>query len=196
MGYARWSSDAYAHLRASYATKSGDDIFTNNRSRTIAPEMNPYGLSFRESRDSEAHPNSLAISVFLDVTGSMGRIPEQLIRHKLGSLMDTLTGHGVDSPQILFSAIGDHLSDSAPLQVGQFESGTQELSACLSSIFIERGGGGQNMESYLLAWLVGGRHTSIDCFEKRQRCCRCADDGTIEVILLRYSNLRHIPDDA
>ncbi len=167
MGYARWSSDAYAHLRASYAKKSSDDIFVNNRKRALSPAMDPSGLTFRESRDSEAHPHSLAIAVFLDVTGSMGHIPEQLIRHKLGALMDTLAAHGVESPQVLFSAIGDHLSDRAPLQVGQFESGAHELSHCLSSVFIERGGGGQNMESYLLAWLVAGRHTSIDCFEKR-----------------------------
>jgi len=169
MGYTKWSGDAYAHLRASYANKSSDDIFINNSKRSVAEAMNPLGLAFRESRDSEAHPNSLAIAVFLDVTGSMGHIPEQLIRHKLGSLMDTLIDHGVEDPQVLFSAIGDQFSDRVPLQVGQFESGAQELSACLSSIFIEKGGGGQNMESYLLAWLVAGRHTSIDCFEKRGR---------------------------
>jgi len=34
-------------------------------------------------------------------------------------------------------------------------------------MYLEGYGGGQNMESYLLAWLVAGRHTSIDCFEKR-----------------------------
>lgn len=169
MGYTNWSSTAYAHLRANYAGKSRDQIFTSNQSRTIAPELNPYGLSFRESRDSEAHPNSLAISVFLDVTGSMGRIPEQLIRHKLGSLMDTLLKHHIQDPQIMFSAIGDHISDSAPLQVGQFESGTSELNDCLARIFLEGGGGGQMMESYLLAWLIAGRHTSIDCFEKRSQ---------------------------
>lgn len=129
--------------------------------------LNPHGLVFRESRDSDAHPNSLAIAVFLDVTGSMGQIPEALIRHKLGSLMDTLLAHGVEDPQILFSAIGDHYTDGAPLQVGQYESGTDELNEGLSKIYIEGGGGGQNMESYLLAWLVAGRHTSIDCFEKR-----------------------------
>jgi hypothetical protein len=124
---------------------------------------------FRESRDSDAHPNSLAIAVFLDVTGSMGQIPEMLIRHKLGSLMDTLLAHGVEDPQVMFSAIGDHHTDRAPLHIGQFEAGTDELNDCLSKVYIEGGGGGQNMESYLLAWLVGGRHTSIDCFEKRGR---------------------------
>jgi hypothetical protein len=163
MGYTSWSSDAYSHLKTSYSSKSADQIFSSRMNATL----NPHGLVFRESRDSDAHPNSLAIAVFLDVTGSMGQIPEALIRHKLGSLMDTLLAHGVEDPQILFSAIGDHYTDGAPLQVGQYESGTDELNEGLSKIYIEGGGGGQNMESYLLAWLVAGRHTSIDCFEKR-----------------------------
>ncbi len=167
MGYTDWSSDAYKHLKKSYSSKSRGAIFKNTKSRTLAPELNPHGLKFRESRDSVAHPNSLAISVNLDVTGSMGRIPEQLIRHKLGALMDTMIDHGIDDPQIMFSAIGDHISDRCPLQIGQFESGTKEINDGLARIFIEGGGGGQCMESYLMAWLVAGRHTSIDCFEKR-----------------------------
>lgn len=163
MGYTSWSSDAYSHLKTSYSGKSADQIFSSG----MNPTMDPKGLVFRESRDSDAHPNSIAIAVFLDVTGSMGQIPEMLIRHKLGSLMDTLLAHGVEDPQVMFSAIGDHHTDRAPLQIGQFESGTDELNDCLSKVYIEGGGGGQNMESYLLAWLVAGRHTSIDCFEKR-----------------------------
>ncbi|AEE51225.1 hypothetical protein [Haliscomenobacter hydrossis] len=163
MGYTSWSSDAYSHLKSSYSGKSADQIFSSGMNAA----MNPNGLVFRESRDSDAHPNSLAIAVFLDVTGSMGQIPEMLIRHKLGSLMDTLLAHGVEDPQVMFSAIGDHHTDRAPLQMGQFESGTDELNECLSKVYLEGGGGGQNMESYLLAWLVAGRHTSIDCYEKR-----------------------------
>lgn len=167
MGYTHWSKDAYAHLKRSYTTKSRDAIFHTSKSREISPEMDPGGLVFRESRDSAKHPNSLAVAVFLDVTGSMGRIPEYLIRHKLGALMDTMIDHKIADPQIMFSAIGDHHSDRAPLQVGQFESGTDELSAGLTNIFLESGGGGTMQESYLLAWLAAGRHTSIDCFEKR-----------------------------
>ncbi len=167
MGYTDWSSDAYKHLRKSYSGKSRGDIFKNTKTRTLADELNPFGLKFRESRDSVAHPNSLAIMVNLDVTGSMGKIPEQLIRHKLGALMDTLIDHSIEDPQVMFSAIGDHISDRCPLQIGQFESGTDELNEGLAKIFIEGGGGGQNKESYLMSWLVAGRHTSIDCFEKR-----------------------------
>lgn len=167
MGYAKWSTHTYDQYRARYASQSRDDIFENNRYRRISEALNPYGLHFRESRDSQQHPNSLAIGIFLDVTGSMGRIPELLIRHKLGAMMDTLLQHGVEDPQVMFSAIGDQYTDRAPLQVGQFESGATEMNLNLSQIYLEGGGGGQAKESYQLAWLIAGQHTSIDCFEKR-----------------------------
>lgn len=167
MGYTRWSDDSYAHLKSSRASASVDDIFTNNATGKASDLMLPYGVKMRESRDSDIHPESLSIAVYLDVTGSMGRIPEILVREKLGALMNTLIDHGIAHPQILFGAIGDHFSDRFPLQIGQFESGTDELDQWLTSIFIEGGGGGQHMESYLLGWLFCARHTSIDCFEKR-----------------------------
>jgi hypothetical protein len=103
----------------------------------------------------------------LDVTGSMGSIPEILIKEKLSALMHTLIDHGVPDAHVLFGAIGDHYADQCPIQVGQFEAGTTELDQWLTKIYLEAGGGGQNKESYHLAWLIGGRHTSIDCFEKR-----------------------------
>ena len=167
MGYAKWSTQDYQQLRSRYAHQSRDDIFRNNRLGQVAEAMNPYGLGIRESRDSQQHPNSLAIGIFLDVTGSMGRIPELLIRQKLGTLMDTMLDHGVTDPQVMFSAIGDQFTDRAPLQVGQFESGANEMNHGLSQIYLEGGGGGQARESYQLAWLIAGRHTSIDCYEKR-----------------------------
>lgn len=163
MGYSGWSSDAYTNLSRSYVGKSADDIFSNS----AVSDMLPKGVDVREARDSEEHPESLAVMVFLDVTGSMGHIPEAIVKNKLGALMNTIIDNGVPDPQILFGAIGDHHCDRTPLQIGQFESGTEELDKWLTSMYLEGGGGGQNMESYLQAWLIAGRHTSIDCFEKR-----------------------------
>jgi len=165
MGYSSWSSDAYTHLSKSYATKDADDIFSS----AAVSDMLPKNLTVRESRDSDEHPESIAVMVFLDETGSMGRIPEAIVKEKLGALMNTIIDNGVAHPQILFGAIGDHISDRSPLQVGQFESGTEDLDKWLTSMYLEGNGGGQIMESYLLAWLVAGRHTSIDCFEKRNQ---------------------------
>ena len=166
MGYTTWSSDMYDNFRKSYANKSRNDIFS---SRGMSKDMSPYGVRYRESRDSAVHPSSLAVQVYLDVTGSMGRIPEVLVTQKLGSLMNTLIAYGIEHPQILFGAIGDHQCDRSPLQVGQFESGTVELDRWLTNMYLEGGGGGQQMESYLLAWWFAARHTVTDCFEKRRQ---------------------------
>jgi hypothetical protein len=163
MGRSTWSDDAYTNLSASYANKDADEIF----SKSAVKDMLPKDVAIRESRDSDDHPNSLAVMVFLDVTGSMGRIPDAIAHKKLGVLMKTIIDNGVKDPQILFGAIGDHHTDRTPLQIGQFESGTDELDKWLTSVFIESGGGGQDRESYLLAYIIAGRHTSIDCFEKR-----------------------------
>jgi len=163
MGSSTWSSGAYTHLSRSYASKDADEIFSS----AACSDMLPKGVTVRESRDSDPHPTSLAVMLFLDVTGSMGRIPESIIKNELGTLMNTIIDNGVEHPQILFGAIGDHYCDRTPLQIGQFESGTEELDKWLKNMYLEGGGGGQDMESYLLAWLIAGRHTSIDCFEKR-----------------------------
>jgi hypothetical protein len=167
MGHSFYSHDAYDDFKTTAKTKSVDDTFTNNKTGTIDPTMNPFGLAFRESRDSLNHPNSFGVAVWLDVTGSMGSIPINLTKNKLNELMDTLMKHGMVDAQVLFGAIGDHRSDRAPLQVGQFETGTEELIKCLTATYLEGNGGGQHMESYLLAWLIAARHTSMDCFEKR-----------------------------
>jgi hypothetical protein len=165
MGYSKWSDDAYTNLSSSkdYASKDADAIF----SRVAHTDMLPLNLTVRESRDSDVHPESLAVMVFLDDTGSMGRIPEDVVKNELPTLMNTIIDNGVLHPQILFGTINDHKCIDTPIQVGQFESGTEELDKWLTGMALQGGGGGQDMESYLLAWIVAGRHTSIDCFEKR-----------------------------
>jgi len=171
MGSSSYSHDAYSYFSSSAKTKSVDDVFTQNKTKTIASTMDPKGITFREARDSSVHPESLAIMIWLDVTGSMGKIPEIIVKEKLDKIMSTLINHGVNDAAVFFGAIGDHntgyYSDKYPLQVGQFESGTDELVKCLSSVYIEGGGGGNSCESYCLAHYFAGKHTSIDCYEKR-----------------------------
>lgn len=164
MGSGTWSSSAYDNLKSSYTGKSTSAVFTNS---TINADMSPKGVAFRESRDSDEHPETLAVAVFLDVTGSMYRIPEDLVRNRLGALIGTLVDHDIKDAQVLFGAVGDHISDNYPLQVGQFESETLKLTNWLTSAVLEGGGGGGGTESYLLPWYFGAKHTSIDCFEKR-----------------------------
>lgn len=173
MGYGSYSKSATDHLYSSRVGASVDSVFHSNVTRKVAPAMAPEALVVRECRDSMEHPNSVGIMIFLDETGSMGQIPIQLVKGnlkdkpKMATLLETIIKHGTPDAAVNFSFIGDHLYDSSPLQVGQFESDTLKIDAQLTSGFLEGAGGGQNMESYLLAWLVAAKHTVLDSFEKR-----------------------------
>lgn len=147
-----------------YDTKSTREIFTE---RTVNVLMDPKNTELRESRDSAEHPESVSIVLGLDVTGSMGHIPHQLVKDGLPNIMSRIIQVGIADPQLLFLGIGDHECDRYPLQVGQFESSDELLDKWLTSIYLEGGGGGNDGESYLLAWYLAGLKTSIDCHEKR-----------------------------
>ncbi|AKU94782.1 hypothetical protein AKJ09_01446 [Labilithrix luteola] len=172
MGGSRWSDDFYKD-REDDRTRTGKSAFdydvrlkADPRAKKVAhPKMSPHGVT-RESRDSDAHPESVAIGVVFDVTGSMGNIPVEL-QKKLPQLMGLLLRKGyVKDPQILFGAVGDYFADRVPLQIGQFESGI-EMDDDLGRLFLEGGGGGSFEESYQNALYFFARHTTIDCFEKR-----------------------------
>lgn len=153
---------------AGYQTKSVNEIFEQNTKRMVHETMDPKGVIKRECRDSEAHPNATPIQLYLDVTGSMGHIPHEMIKNGLPTLMGTLIQNGVRDAALMFGAIGDHETDRVPLQVAQFESGDAELDMWLTRSYLEGGGGGNGGESYLLAWYFGANHIATDAFEKRK----------------------------
>jgi predicted protein tyrosine phosphatase len=166
MGYGNYSHAAHTALIADRAAKPGAEVFTQ---RSTHPLMNPHGLKVRESRDNADHPNALGIVFALDVTGSMGDIPQTLARRELPNFMKLLTDCGVPDPQLMFMAIGDANSDGAPLQVGQFESTANLMDQWLTWSYLEGGGGGSGEESYELAFYVMAQHTDMDCWVKRKK---------------------------
>jgi hypothetical protein len=174
MGSTRWSDDHYRD-RARLRAQTGRDAFeydhavrNGEAACQVHDKMNPFGVRVRESRDSAAHPESHAVAVLFDVTGSMQEVP-RILQANLPRLMGLLLRKSyLDHPQILVGAIGDATCDVAPLQVGQFESGI-EIEEDLGKLFLEGGGGGQTTESYELAMYFLARHTSLDCLEKRGR---------------------------
>lgn len=166
MGHGNYSYAAHAALVADRANSSRDEVFTQ---RSCHPMMNPRGLKMRESRDSAEHPNSLGVVFALDVTGSMGDIPQLLATRELPTFMSLLTACGVADPQLLFMAIGDATSDQAPLQVGQFESTAELMDQWLTWSYLEGGGGGSGEESYELAFYMAAQHTDLDCWVKRRK---------------------------
>jgi hypothetical protein len=169
MGYTSYSTtDRMLRSTAvGYASKSVNQIFTQNVERRIHESMNPKGIVFRESCDSDTHPNTVPIQLYLDVTGSMGQIPHQMIKDGLPKLIGSLIQNGIKDVALMFGAIGDHECDKYPLQVAQFESGDAELDMWLTRTYIESGGGGNAGESYLLAWYFGANHVKTDAFSKR-----------------------------
>jgi hypothetical protein len=165
MGYGHYSHEAHQAITQSRAQLPQQQVF---QQRACHPLMNPKGVRVRESRDSAEHPHSIAIAFALDVTGSMGKIPELLARRELPNFMKILGQCQVPDPQILFLAVGDAQSDNAPLQVGQFESTAELIDQWLTWSYIEGGGGGQNHESYELALYFLAEHTDMDCWNKRK----------------------------
>lgn len=174
MGSGRWDADVYTRT-AAYRKATGTPTFAYSatlhdrvpRSKWRVHEtLDPKGVMVRESRDSDEHPQSRAIVVLFDVTGSMHTIP-QTLQQKLPQLLGVLLRRGyVTDPQILFGAIGDATCDRVPLQIGQWESDNR-MDTHLENLVLEGGGGGQVTESYELALYFMARHTAMDCWEKR-----------------------------
>jgi len=174
MGGGSWSSDFYRE-REVVREKKGESAFAYHaevsrkapEARKVHASMDPSKI-VRESRDSKEHPESNAVAVVFDVTGSMHEIPV-LLQKKLPHLMDTLNQKKyVPDPQVLFGAVGDSTCDKGSLQIGQFESDIRAEDS-MGNMWLEQGGGPGNQESYQLALYFFARHTAIDCLEKRKR---------------------------
>ena len=162
-------SDSERSVFYNAASTTTDEIFTQNVKRMIHESMNPKDIDIREARDSEEHPNTVPIILGLDLTGSMGHIPEDLIKTGLPKLIGGIIQGGIPDPALLFVGVGDHEVDSAPLQVGQFESGDEELDMWLTRTWLEGGGGGNMGESYHLAWYFAAFYTAHDAWDKREQ---------------------------
>jgi hypothetical protein len=164
MGYGSYSVDnSIARNTTMYSKSTREEIFVEKK---LNIAMTPEN-TIRECADSPDHPNTIPIIIALDVTGSMGAVPDAFIREEMTKMMSSLYSAGLTDSQVLFLGIGDHECDRAPLQVGQFEADDQLLDKWLKSIYLEGGGGGNDGESYLLAWYYAAKHTKIDSFDKR-----------------------------
>ena len=169
MGTSSYSFTARAASTSLYSSQSLNDTFEQNKRRMIHESMDPKSVKIRECRDSENHPNTVPIVLGMDVTGSMGKIPHDLVKTGLPKLMSSIIDNGVPDASLLFIAVGDHMSDNYPLQVGQFESGDTELDMWLTRTYLEGNGGGNGGESYSLVWDFTNRFVVTDAWEKRKQ---------------------------
>lgn len=165
MGYARWNpTDWRRYSDSTILGRSRSELFTR---RAIDPMFDPMHIHLRESRDSQRNPESTAIIIAFDETGSMGAIPEAFVRTGLATLVETILQHKpVPDPHIMIMGVGDAWCDDAPLQVTQFEADLR-IAEQLKNIYLEGGGGGNAFESYNLPWYFAARRTALDCFDKR-----------------------------
>lgn len=93
--------------------------------------------------------NQTAIGIIIDGTGSMGQ-DAFTIYDKMPMFYGQLLIQGyVPDPAISFAVVGDVNCDDAPIQVCDFAQG-DALDEWLKKLYLEGGGGGQNMESYEL----------------------------------------------
>ena len=104
MGYGGYSYEAHQAITTARAQLPAQQVFTQ---RACHPLMDPLNIKLRQSCASANHPNPTSVIFALDVSGSMGTIPEQIARKELPTFMKALLDAGVTDPQVLFMAIQD-----------------------------------------------------------------------------------------
>lgn len=168
MGSGSWNASTWETYKTRQGINSKSTVQQLYTATKLHKDLNPYNV-VRESCDSDEHPNSNAIILGLDVTGSMGYLAEEIAKGALNTLIHEIyDNNSLTDPQIMIAAIGDGYCDEAPLQVSQFESDIR-IAEQLQQIWFEGGGGGNGGESYSLLYYFAARHTSIDCMRKRKQ---------------------------
>lgn len=164
-GSSYWSDSGAKDVTPKKRINDASEIF---KERRMKDTFNPAKIRLpREARDSANNPNSRTIILGNDVTASMNKFLLALIQKYYPELIVKI-GEAVSfNPHIMFMGIGDvRAGDEAPLQVTQFETDLKILEQ-LTQIWLEQGGGGNNSESYILAWYFAAKYCEMDCLIKR-----------------------------
>lgn len=159
MGSGKFDTKKYHTTATAYLKQDRTSLF---QQKVICTDFDPLKTTVRESCASKEHPDPTSIIIACDVTGSMGKIPENLLKSGLGKIMESLLGvQSISNPQVMFAAIGDTESDKAPLQVTQFESDNR-IEEQLKKLYLEGGGGPVGTESYNVIWYFAAHKTRLD----------------------------------
>lgn len=166
MGSGYYDNTRYSTFSSTIASRSREEVFSRRNGK---PEFLPNNIKIREALDNEDHPESNAIAIGVDVTGSMGYLADSIVKGQLGTLMTELINREpVKDPQVCFMAIGDIVSDKCPLQITQFES-DDRIADQITELWLEGNGGGNGSESYIFPWLFALNSIKADCIEKRNK---------------------------
>ncbi len=176
MGSGRWDTGTYRSLRATRSLSNIDDFaYTEEARRTgeLHQALDPKRINHKpfgklESRDSEEHPNSNAVLVCLDVTGSNVTRAREAQR-RLPNLMDMLARYLPDA-QVAFAANDDYTcgSGNMTVQFSDFESDNRADEHMRNIVLVSKGGANMG-ESYDLVLYGAARKTILDCKEKRNK---------------------------
>lgn len=144
---------------------SAEQVF---KASEMIDDFNPAKMKLpREACDSALSPRSRGMIFAEDVTGSMGRFLLSLIQTQYPRIFKEILNRYSFNPHIMFMGVGDVAAgDMAPLQVTQFESDLRMLEQ-LEKIWLEKRGGNNPFESYILPWYFAGKYCKMDCFDKR-----------------------------
>jgi hypothetical protein len=164
-GYSRSAWTSFSTSRKYDDPKTTvDDVYA---SKGMDPDLDPKNFSVRESVDGDDNPNSTPLIIGLDVTGSMAAVLDAIARQGLKTICEEVYNRKpITDPHICALGIGDVEWDQYPFQATQFEADIR-INEQLEKIYLERGGGGNDHESYILAWYFAKFRTKTDSFTKR-----------------------------
>ena len=172
MGGGSWDTSRYHSDSATRRSTSTPDFAYTASATKAHKNLDPKRINDKpfeklESRDSDEHPNSNAVMVCFDVTGSnIDRAKDA--QQKLPNLMDLLQKYLPD-PQIAVGANDDYnVVQHNAIQLSDFESDNR-IDEHIRNIWLVGNGGGNNGESYDLLLYAAARKTVLDCYEKRHR---------------------------
>ena len=168
MGHGSYSSkdwDSFSTSRAYADPKTTtEDIYSKIG---LDDALDPKNFEFRESVDGPDNPFSTPVIIGLDVTGSMSPVLDSIARKGLKTVCEEIYNRKpISDPHICVLGIGDVECDRGPFQATQFEADIKIFEQ-LEKIWLEKGGGGNDHESYILAWYFAKYRTKTDCFSKR-----------------------------
>lgn len=175
MGSGRFDHDTYLRDTTTRASAGKPDFEYNHHATAdtpVHPNLDPARIRNKpfaklESRDSAEHPNSNAVFVCFDVTGSNYERAVEA-QKKLPNLMGLLTRYLPD-PQVLIAANDDfHYVGKKSVQISDFESDNR-VDEHIRNILLLKQGGGNDGESYDLILYAAAYKTILDCMEKRNR---------------------------
>lgn len=160
-----WSS--FSRSRGYHDPKTTTkDIYSHNK---IDEALDPKKFSIRESVDSADNSESTPIIIGLDVTGSMAPVLDAMARKGMKIVCEEIYKRKpVTDPHICTLGIGDVECDRYPFQATQFEADVR-IFEHLEKLYLEQGGGGNDHESYILAWYFATHRVKSDSFTKRGR---------------------------